>query len=285
MDPMEQIKATFFQECEELLADLEAGLMALETGEGDAETVNAVFRAVHSVKGGAGAFGLDALVRFAHVFETTLDEMRSGRLEPSAPVLQTMLRAADVLADQVAAARSGAVADEARAAGLAEELAAIAGKSVPSANGAADSDADLGVSEEDILGGLDFTPVQAPEPAPEPVVGGRWRIVFRPLRSLYAKANDASTLLRELRRLGEDLTERETIRARDGLIAQYETEDDLTRARAGSLSDDLFHFGRPLGRQVKLDALRAVTLKRVAALAAGLPLERLCVATLGPKPL
>lgn len=201
MDPMEQIKATFFQECEELLADLEAGLMALETGEGDAETVNAVFRAVHSVKGGAGAFGLDALVRFAHVFETTLDEMRSGRLEPSAPVLQTMLRAADVLADQVAAARGGATADEARAAGLAEELAAIAGKSVPSANDAADSDADLGVSEEDILGGLDFTPVQAPEP--EPVGGGRWRIVFRPLRSLYAKANDASTLLRELRRLGE----------------------------------------------------------------------------------
>ena len=203
MDPMEQIKATFFQECDELLADLEAGLMALETGEGDAETVNAVFRAVHSVKGGAGAFGLDALVRFAHVFETTLDEMRSGRLEPSAPVLQTMLRAADVLADQVAAARSGAVADEARAAGLAEELAAISGKSVPSAEGAAGSDDDLGASEEDILGGLDFTPVQAPEPAPEPVGGGRWRIVFRPLRSLYAKANDASTLLRELRRLGE----------------------------------------------------------------------------------
>ena len=46
------------------------------------ETVNAVFRAVHSIKGGAGAFGLDDLVSFAHVFETTLDCVRSNKLEP-----------------------------------------------------------------------------------------------------------------------------------------------------------------------------------------------------------
>jgi len=93
------------------------------------------------------------------------------------------------------------------------------------------------------------------------------------------------TLLRELRRLGEDLTEVETVRARDALIAQYETEDDLTRARAGSLCDDLFHFGRPIGRPAKLDAIRAVTVDRVAAYARQLPLDRLCVATLGPREL
>ncbi|MHB8284921.1 MAG: Hpt domain-containing protein, partial [Caulobacteraceae bacterium] len=56
MDPMEEIKQTFFQECEEQLAELEAGLLAMEEGQTDSETVNAVFRAVHSVKGGAGAF-------------------------------------------------------------------------------------------------------------------------------------------------------------------------------------------------------------------------------------
>lgn len=93
------------------------------------------------------------------------------------------------------------------------------------------------------------------------------------------------TLLREIRRVGEDLTEAETNRARDGLIAQFETEDDLTRARAASLSDDLFHFGRPLGPTPKLTALRAVTVKRVAAYAQRLPLDRLCVGTLGPRPL
>lgn len=60
---MAAIGDTFFQECDEQLAALEAGLLAMQAGDNDAETVNAVFRAVHSVKGGAGAFGLDALVR------------------------------------------------------------------------------------------------------------------------------------------------------------------------------------------------------------------------------
>jgi two-component system chemotaxis sensor kinase CheA len=59
---MNEIKEIFFQECEEQLAELETGLLALNDGDTDPETVNAVFRAVHSIKGGAGAFGLDDLV-------------------------------------------------------------------------------------------------------------------------------------------------------------------------------------------------------------------------------
>ncbi len=80
MDPMQAIKDTFFQECEEQLGELETGLQAMEDGSADNETVNAVFRAVHSIKGGAGAFKLDRLVKFAHVFETTLDRIRNGQL-------------------------------------------------------------------------------------------------------------------------------------------------------------------------------------------------------------
>jgi predicted Zn-dependent peptidase len=91
------------------------------------------------------------------------------------------------------------------------------------------------------------------------------------------------TLLRELRRVAEDLTAPETNRARDSLIAQLETEDDLTRARAAELSDDLFHVGRPVGREVKLDALRRVTVDEVTTYARRLPLNQLCVATLGPR--
>ena len=78
MDPMEAIKQTFFQECEELLLAMEEGLLAIERSEFDNETVNAVFRAVHSIKGGAGAFGFDRLVAFSHVFETVLDKLRTG---------------------------------------------------------------------------------------------------------------------------------------------------------------------------------------------------------------
>jgi len=66
IDPMAEIRASFFIECEELLEALQDGLQIMDDGEDDSETINIVFRAVHSIKGGAGAFGLEALVRFAH---------------------------------------------------------------------------------------------------------------------------------------------------------------------------------------------------------------------------
>src|SRR3546814_10436000 len=104
---MNEIKEIFFLECEEQLAELEAGRLKLNDGDRDPKTVNAVFRAVHSIKGGAGAFGLDDLVAFAHVFETTLDCVRSNRLEPTQDVLKVMLKSADNLSDLVAASRDG----------------------------------------------------------------------------------------------------------------------------------------------------------------------------------
>ena len=118
MDPLDAIKTVYFQECAELLADLEQGLLALESGEDDGDTINAVFRAVHSVKGGAGAFGFNALVSFAHVFETTLDDMRSGRLTPDNDSVKVMLRASDVLSDLVLAAKGEGSVDEAPREGL-----------------------------------------------------------------------------------------------------------------------------------------------------------------------
>ena len=93
------------------------------------------------------------------------------------------------------------------------------------------------------------------------------------------------TLQRELARLSEDLTDAEVTRARDALVAQAQTEDDLTRARAGSLSDDLFHHGRPIGLAPKLAAVEAVTTRAVRDYARRLRRDQLCVATLGPRAL
>ena len=112
MDTMAAIRETFFQECDEQLGELEVGLTAMDEGVADSETVNAVFRAVHSIKGGAGAFKLDRLVRFAHIFETTLDLIRSEQLAPTSSVMRTMLRSADLLADLVKASRTDAIVDE-----------------------------------------------------------------------------------------------------------------------------------------------------------------------------
>lgn len=192
MDQMAEIRLTFFQECEEQLSALETGLLAMQEGQADSETVNAVFRAVHSIKGGAGAFRLERLVSFAHVFETALDRVRSGALAADADVVKLFLRAADALADLVTASRDGTPADEAATDAIAEEFDALIG-SGPGA-------------DEDDLAGLDFSPVttafdlpSADPPYTEQTV---FRIRFRPLRDMYAKANDPLVLFRELKRLG-----------------------------------------------------------------------------------
>lgn len=219
-DPFEAIKATFFQECEELLADLEGNLLTLESGSTDIEVINAVFRAVHSVKGGAGAFGLEALVRFAHVFETLMDELRSGRKPCDEPTVKTLLRAADVLADHVAAARgAGPAVDPARSAGLVAELEMLThGGAAPVATAEPEEDdfgftpvaMDLGAFEAPA--GLPDLPDLPPLPdlaalAPlsdlsAPSASQGWRVVFRPHPRLYASANETGLLLRELGRLG-----------------------------------------------------------------------------------
>jgi two-component system chemotaxis sensor kinase CheA len=183
------IRETFFQECEEQLAELESGLLAMEGGDQDPETINAVFRAVHSIKGGAGAFSLEALIRFAHVFETALDEMRSGRLAASPDVLKTMLRAADVLADLVRAAHAGHEGDDPRAAALADELKAMSGAAGEDDGG-----------EED-WGDFEFKPQAVAFEAPPAPTG--FVVRFKPRHDLYAKANETALLLRELSRLGE----------------------------------------------------------------------------------
>jgi two-component system chemotaxis sensor kinase CheA len=182
-DPMAAIRETFFQECEEQLAALETGLIAMENGTADSETVNAVFRAVHSMKGGAGIFSLDALVRFAHVFETALDKVRSGSLAATPQVVGVFLRAADVLEDVVNAAREGSTVDEARTAALVAEFSHI--------NDAPAPPAPAPVAEA--AGGL----FEDAAPASH-----HWEIVFTPKPELYAKANETALLLRELRRLG-----------------------------------------------------------------------------------
>ena len=213
MDPLEAIKVTFFQECEEQLSELESGLLAMEQGETDSETVNAVFRAVHSIKGGAGAFSLEPLVRFAHVFETTLDDVRAGKLAPDNNVVKVMLRAADVLADHVRAARDGGVVEETRSQELAAALEALNGEAAPAqivSQGFDDMPGleftPLTVSDDDGFGDdFGFTPLAAGVIDLEPVglALRRWTVQLRPKNALYAKANETGLLLRELKRLGD----------------------------------------------------------------------------------
>jgi two-component system chemotaxis sensor kinase CheA len=96
---------TFIAEGRELLQDMERGLLALERDPEDSETLHGVFRAAHTVKGSAGLFGLDDLVRFAHAMETVLDQLRAGDRALTSELTARLLDCGDhlgALLDQVA---------------------------------------------------------------------------------------------------------------------------------------------------------------------------------------
>jgi two-component system chemotaxis sensor kinase CheA len=105
---LEDALPTFIAECRELLDDMEAALLSLDTGV-DAEVLNAIFRAAHTIKGSAGLFGLDHVVAFTHVAESVLDEVRAGHVAVQPPLVALLLGCCDhmrALTDEVAAGRT-----------------------------------------------------------------------------------------------------------------------------------------------------------------------------------
>ena len=172
----------FFEECDDLLAALQDGLNAMLDGAADDETVNAVFRAVHSIKGAAGAFAFDDLVGFAHRFETVLDAVRAGRLEPDENVMRVLQRAGDVLADLVDAARDAQPVDSDRTAQITDELGAF----LPDAPEEEEAFSFEAVS-------LDF--------AHPPV--SQFSCSFTPTAAFYAAGHDPLLLIRAVQELGE----------------------------------------------------------------------------------
>ena len=200
MDPMEEIRQTFFMECEELLEAMEAGLLAMSDGDDDKETVNAVFRAVHSIKGGAGAFGLEALVRFAHTFETTMDEVRSDRLAPSEEVMTVLLRSGDALSDLFIASRDGTEIEDGANAELLGELEALIGGS--DASDQAEEDEPDDFVPMTISFDLDDDDDDDGDEVEEDS-DDAYYITFKPHATLYQRGNEAVHLLRALSELGE----------------------------------------------------------------------------------
>ena len=107
MDDLEEFRLIFFQECQELLQALEDSLSSIEEGDYDNDTINAAFRAIHSIKGGAGAFGFDGMVSFCHSFENVLDLVRNDKIPLDGNMVKLSLRSKDIVADLVEAAQSG----------------------------------------------------------------------------------------------------------------------------------------------------------------------------------
>jgi len=233
---LDQAKQTYIIESRELLASMEEALLTLEDRAEPGEAVHAMFRAVHTIKGSAGLFGLDPIVRFAHVVESVLDRARSRALEISGDLVGLLLECHDHLARLIGDLQSDLPESaEAGAAGeaLLERLAAY------------------------LEGGLAKpgpAPAQraVPEPAGDAEGPGRdcWHLSLRFGRDVLRNGMDPLSFVRYLATLGEivhlttlfgHLPEREAFdpeACRLGLEIELDTRADR------STLEDVFEFVR-----------------------------------------
>jgi two-component system, chemotaxis family, sensor kinase CheA len=240
MASLDQLKQTFFDECSEALQQIEAGLTEMQDGTSTDDTINAIFRSVHSVKGGAGIFGFEDLVNFAHVFETVLDTMRNGKLSATHEIMDVLLQANDILSDLITMSRSG----ETIPANHGSECRAALERLIGLEPSAADEEPTPADFE-----GLDFTPVRA-DNFDMPDAGDglhTFGIVFRPKPEMLRKANEPLYIVRELRKLGE----LELVAETDALPHLTEIEPDrpyigwtgtLRTAATREQVDEVFEF-------------------------------------------
>ncbi len=172
-----QFHQTFFEESREGLDLMESSLLQLDVGAADPETVNSIFRAAHSIKGGAGTFGFTAVSEFTHLVETLLDQMRSGERAVTREIVDLLLASVDVLRDMLQAAQEGGDVDPARVAEVQDALARAlgAGQAAP-ATGGADS--------------------------ARPAMGKTYVIRFKPHADMLRTGNDPVRIFRELATLG-----------------------------------------------------------------------------------
>ena len=184
---MAEIAKVFFQESREGLDIMESGLLSLGAAA-DSENINTIFRAAHSIKGGAATFGYAEVAEFTHGVETLLDEMRNGVRPVTAEAIQTLLQACDCLREMMAATEAEQPLDQVRIASLNGDIGQILGEHtidvpvpVPTAgNAGADAGADAGAAHGPT----------------------GWRVVFEPVADLLRLRNEPTRMFAELRRLG-----------------------------------------------------------------------------------
>ena len=178
---MSQFLQTFYEESFEGLGIMEAELLHLDVGAADSETINTIFRAAHSIKGGSGTFGLTAVAEYTHLLETLLDEMRDGRRQVTREAVDILLRSVDVLRDMLTALRDDQELDVENISSTQSQLSQLLADSRPG------------------------DPVESVDAQVASVVAGPviWEICFKPHRHLLQTGNDPVRMLRELKELGD----------------------------------------------------------------------------------
>ncbi|WP_114193634.1 chemotaxis protein CheA [Edaphovirga cremea] len=217
---------TFFDEADELLADMEQHLLLLDPIAPDIEQLNAIFRAAHSIKGGAATFGFSVLQETTHLLENLLDGARRSEMRLSTEIINLFLETKDIMQEQLDAYKSTQDPD---AASFEYICAALRQLALEAQEGELHSATSANDSESDVS-------------AATPAVGkdnGALRICLSDL-----KAQEIPLMLEELANLGEVLESEQTDTSLEATLKTSVSEDDICAVLCFVLEPDQISFDR-----------------------------------------
>lgn len=194
---LDQARGALVQEARELLVDMEDALLEIESDGYNAERVNAIFRAAHTIKGSAGLFGLESLINFTHVVESLLDQVRNGEKNLDGSMLSLLLTCGDYIGSLITAVEDRSEANdpnpELRAYLLGQLNEYLQVAAAPSVEPPPNEQTQL--SEVPASGKVDVL-------SGEPVGSDLWHISLRPSVDVLRNGMDPLSFLRYLSKLG-----------------------------------------------------------------------------------
>lgn len=188
---LSQFYEVFFEESFEGLDIMERELLTLEPGSTDSETLNTIFRAAHSIKGGSGTFGFNVVADFTHDLETLLDQIREGTRTVESHHIDLFLKTVDCLRDMLNALKNSEEPDTAISSQITKQILAILNDEDPGS-----------VAAEPAADTPEPPPLAPDEPSDD---GGKktWQIHFKPESHLFKTGNEPIFMFQELADLGQ----------------------------------------------------------------------------------
>ncbi|EGT0450747.1 chemotaxis protein CheA [Serratia marcescens] len=217
---------TFFDEADELLADMEQHLLELDPLAPDIEPLNAIFRAAHSIKGGAATFGFSVLQETTHLLENLLDGARRQEMSLSTEIINLFLETKDIMQEQLDAYKTSQQPDAESFEYICQALRQLALEAQQQQEAPA---AQPAVQQ----------PVVKPSAAPAAIEGGM-RISLNGL-----KASEIPLMLEELGNLGEVKDPHQTEHSLDVTLLTSASEDDISAVLCFVLEPEQISFSTP----------------------------------------
>ncbi|GKW05896.1 chemotaxis protein CheA [Pectobacterium carotovorum] len=221
---------TFFDEADELLADMEQHLLLLDPSEPDTEQLNAIFRAAHSIKGGAGTFGFKVLQETTHLLENLLDGARRGEMRLSTDIINLFLETKDIMQDQLDAYKTAQEPNAESFEYICQALRQLALESKADGD-AAQPDASVATSH-------------SASPASNGVGKGEMRIALTGLKS-----QEIPQMLEELGNLGTVKDPHQTDTSVEVTLVTSESEDDISAVLCFVLEPEQISFKSAVASQ------------------------------------